>query len=85
MSATNDRWVNWERIPHGEDFWDMIEDIDKKRLLEIREEKQMADLRRKSEINLDKKFTPEFIAKGVETDPYFAQINYTANKKKEVS
>ena len=42
-----DRWVNWDQLTEGEDFWDMLDDLDQKRLGEIREHEQMVKLRKK--------------------------------------
>ena len=52
MSQRNNRWVNWDQLSIGEDFWDVLDDVDEKRIQEIKEEKQMSEIRRTHEKRL---------------------------------
>ena len=80
-----DRWVNWDHLAEGDDFWDMMEGLDEKRLCEIREQEQMEKLREKGKKRLDSKLSDEYIQKGIsQGEPYLKQIQYEQSKKKAV-
>ncbi len=51
---SRDRWVNWDQLAVGEDFWDMMEEVDERRVGEIKEQRQMEDIRRVHERRLSK-------------------------------
>ena len=68
--ADRSRWVNWDCLAVGEDFWDMLEEIDQTRLGEIREQRQMEGIRRRFESRLQHKISKKFICDGVATEPY---------------
>lgn len=51
-AARRDRWVNWDQMAVGEDFWDLVDEVDAERCGAIREQRQMEDIRRVHERRL---------------------------------
>ncbi len=68
--ADKSRWINWELVPNGEDFWDMMEEIEKKKQIDLKAEQQDKEIKRKFSKRLDHKITDKYIADGVATEEY---------------
>lgn len=68
MMKMSERWVNWDQLAVGEDFWDMMDELDDKRVGEQREQRQMDEIRRLHERRLSKMKIDR--AKFMEEEPY---------------
>ena len=67
LAITRDRWINWDALAIGEDFWDTVDELDGERKREIREQRQMEEIRRIHERRLDAK---QIDMAAFEADPY---------------
>lgn len=48
------RWVNWDQVAVGEDLWDLMDELDGKRLTEEALRRQQERLRRARERRVDR-------------------------------
>jgi HD superfamily phosphodiesterase len=63
-----DRWQNWDQLSVGEDFWEMLEDLDCRRLTEFKAQLQAEHIQAQQVRRLSKKKIDR--AKFMEEEPY---------------